>query len=212
MNTLSDGESAAAADLTSVLEYWPSPPPWGWISDDLDRLPQEGPNGEPGFFEHVELIDGALVFAAPQTRFHQRVIAGLHVALSAQAPGSVTATHRMDVKLGHRMRPCPDALVIDAQAADDDDRTFYTPDEVHLVVEVVSPESEDRDRKTKPFRYAEAGIAHFWRVEDNDGSPVVHVYELDPATGSYGLTGIHHGRLTVPVPFPIDVDLDKLPR
>ncbi|WP_242676250.1 Uma2 family endonuclease [Streptosporangium minutum] len=199
-------------DVSGALDYWPSPPPWGWTADDLDRLPAEGPNGEPDFFKHVELIDGALVFVSPQKRFHQRMIRRLTEALDAQAPEHLSSVDQMDVKLGPRMRPCPDIVIINTVAAVDDDRTFYTPDEVHLVVEIVSPESEDRDRKTKPFRYAEAGIAHFWRVESNDGSPVVHVYELDPATGAYSLTGIHHGRLTVPVPFPIDVDLDKLPR
>ncbi|GAA0353938.1 Uma2 family endonuclease [Actinoallomurus spadix] len=199
-------------DVTSALEYWPSPPPWGWTADDMDHLPPEGPNGEPDFFQHVELIDGALVFMSPQKRFHDYVIHGLRVSLSAQVPPHLFTLSEMDVKLGHRMRPCPDVLVIDAAAADDLDRTFYTPDEVHLVVEVVSPESEERDRKLKPARYAEAGIAHFWRVEDDGGRPVVYVYELDPATRTYAVTGIHHGKLSVPVPFPIDIDLDDLPR
>lgn len=68
------------------------------------------------------------------------------------------------------------------------------------------------DRKTKPPRYAEAGIAHFWRVEEDDGKPVVYVYELDPATRAYAVTGIHHGKLSVSVPFSITIDLDALPR
>ncbi|GAB3968323.1 Uma2 family endonuclease [Actinoallomurus acanthiterrae] len=178
----------------------------------MDRLPSDGPNGEPGFFERLELIDGALIFAAPQSRFHERTLHALVTELSSQAPDDVCAVWRMDVKLGHRMRPCPDVLVIDSAAADDLDRTFYTPDEVHLAVEVVSPESEERDRKLKPPRYAEAGIVHFWRVEENDGRPVVYVYELDPATKTYALTGIHHGTLSVLVPFPISVDLENLPR
>jgi Uma2 family endonuclease len=199
-------------DVTSALEYWPSPPPWGWTADDLDRLPSDGPNGEPDFFEHVELIDGALVFMSPQKRFHERVIRGLTNSINAQVPNQLTALMQMDVKLGHRMRPCADVLVIDAAVADDDSRTFYSPNKVHLVVEVVSPESEERDRKTKPPRYAEAGIAHFWRIEENDGKPVVYVYELDPATKAYALTGIHHGKLSVPVPFKIGIDLDALPR
>lgn len=152
-------------DVTSALEYWPSPPPWGWTADDLDRLPSDGPNGEPDFFKHVELIDGALVFTSPQKRFHERVIHGLRASLNAQ-----------------------------------------------MVIEVVSPESEERDRKYKPPRYAEAGIAHFWRVEEKDGRPVGYVYELDPATKAYALTGIHHGKLNVPVPFEIGIDLDALPR
>jgi hypothetical protein len=64
----------------------------------------------------------------------------------------------------------------------------------------------------KPPRYASAGIANFWRVEENDGKPVVYVYELDPATKTYALTGIHHGKLSVSVLFEIAIDLDALPR
>lgn len=40
--------------------------------------------------------------------------------------------------------------------------------------------------------YAVAGIPHFWRVESDGGRPVVLVHELDPATGGYGVAGIHH--------------------
>lgn len=199
-------------DVTSALEYWPSPPPWGWTADDLDLLPSHGPNGEPDFFKHVELIDGALVFMAPQRRFHERVINAFRGLLNAQAPADLVAVTQMDVKLGKRMRPCPDVLVVTEAAADDQDRTYYVPDEVCLTVEVVSPESEDRDRLTKPLRYAQAGIPHFWRVEENHGLPVVYVYELDPASLAYTITGIHHGRLAVRVPFPIDIDLANLPR
>lgn len=108
----------------SALEYWPSPPPWGWVADDLDRLPADGPNSEPGFFTWVELIDGALVFAAPQSRFHERLTTGLAAALQqTPAAGGLATVTRMDVKLGRRMRLCPDVLVIDAVVADDDDRT-----------------------------------------------------------------------------------------
>ncbi|MBE3008693.1 Uma2 family endonuclease [Microbispora sp. NEAU-D428] len=197
-------------DVSSALEYWPAPPPWGWTADDLDHLPYEGPNGEPDFFKHVELIDGALVFMSPQRRFHERLIRGLTERLDAEAPTHLAAVQQMDVKLGERTRPCPDVMVIDAEAAADNARTFYQAREVHLVIEIVSPESVERDRKLKPLRYAEAGIPHFWRVEESDGRPVVYVYERDPATGTYTPTGIHHGHLAVQVPFPIEVDLDQL--
>ncbi|MEU7885894.1 Uma2 family endonuclease [Microbispora bryophytorum] len=196
--------------MSSALEYWPAPPPWGWAADDLDHLPYEGPNGEPDFFKHVELIDGALVFMSPQRRFHQRLIRGLSERLAVQVPPHLTAVDQMDVKLGSRTRPCPDLMVIDAEAATDNTRTFYEAREAHLVIEIVSPESVERDRKLKPLRYAEAGIPHFWRVEESDGRPVVYVYERDPATGAYTPTGIHHGHLAVQVPFPFEVDLDQL--
>src|SRR5215469_11838070 len=113
------GDDATMRDVTAALDYWPSPPPWGWTADDLDRLPSEGPNGEPDFFDHVELIDGALVFMSPQRRFHDHVIHGLRIILNAQVPEGLATVGNMDVKLGHRMRPCPDVLVIDAAAAGD---------------------------------------------------------------------------------------------
>jgi Uma2 family endonuclease len=198
-------------DMSTALEYWPSPP-WGWTADDLDRLPSTGPNGEPDFFKHVELIDGALVFRSPQRRFHERVISAFRTALNAQGPASLTAVTQMDIKLAKRSRPCPDVVVVDTGAADDPEHTFYLPAEVQLVIEAVSPESEDRDRLTKPQRYAQAGLPHFWRVEENAGRPVVYVYELDPSTSTYAITGIHHSCLKLAVPFPLSIDLDNLPR
>jgi hypothetical protein len=68
----------------------------------------------------------------------------------------------------------------------------------------------ERDRKTKPQRYAEAGIQHFWRIEKETGLPVIHVFELEQATGSYVPTGIVRDRLKLDVPFPMDIDVKAL--
>ncbi|GAA3018833.1 hypothetical protein GCM10010519_55460 [Streptomyces lactacystinicus] len=57
--------------------------------------------------------------------------------------------------------------------------------------------------------HAEAGIPHYWIVEEDDGLPVVHVYELDRVTASYAPAGIFRGRLERPVPFPIAIDLGR---
>jgi Uma2 family endonuclease len=79
---------------------------------------------------------------------------------------------------------------------------------VHLVVEVVSEESRDRDRTTKPGKYSSAGIRHFWRVEPEDDQPVAYTFELKPAVKAYVPTGIHRGRLRTNIGFPVDIDLD----
>ncbi|MDF2704861.1 MAG: hypothetical protein K0R62_513, partial [Nonomuraea muscovyensis] len=107
-------------------------------------------------------------------------------------------------------RPEPDICVIAAGADRGPEQTFYRAREVLLAVEVVSPESRTRDRERKPTLYAKAGIPHFWRVENESGRPVVYVYELDPATRGYALTGIYHDRLKVSVPFEIDIDLTEI--
>jgi Uma2 family endonuclease len=110
--------------------------------------------------------------------------------------------------LDSKSRLEPDILV--STAAYDPDRTWYAPEDVALVVEVVSQESADRDRSLKSFKYSQATIAHFWRIEDEAGAPTVHTYELDAVTSTYVPTGIHRGRLKVSVPFPLDIDLDDL--
>ncbi|MEV3870516.1 hypothetical protein [Streptomyces sp. NPDC049906] len=39
---------------------------------------------------------------------------------------------------------------------------------------------------------------------------MVYVDELDPATSAYALTGVHHDKLDLTVPFPVRVDLTAL--
>jgi Uma2 family endonuclease len=187
--------------MTAVPEWMRPPRLEGWYADDLDRLP-EAPR-------HTELIDGALVFMmSPQRAWHAWLVTNLVVALADQAPAGLEAAREMTIRLDERNRPEPDFLVTTAPFAAD--RTFYTPDQVLLVGEVVSPESAHRDRTVMLRKYAEAGIASYWRVEDEDGSPVVHAYELDGPTRSYVATGIHRRELNTSMPFTIKLDLDAL--
>ncbi|MET7762296.1 Uma2 family endonuclease [Streptomyces sp. NPDC005393] len=183
---------------------WARPPVGGWTADDLDRLPNLPP--------HTELIDGSLVLVSPQTRFHSRAMRLFENALLEQAPDALDVVREMSVKLNSKNRPEPDVSVIRAAANTGPHQTWYGPDDVLLAVEVVSEDSEERDRETKPRKYAAAGIRHFWRVEENDGLPVVHVYELDLATKAYGLSGIYHDKLTLSVPFPLTIDLTAINR
>ena len=175
-------------------------PVGGFTALDLDRLPDLPP--------HTELIDGGLVFVSPQRRFRMRMVDRLNAALAACAPPQWDVAREMSVVLDDRQRPEPDVLVFDGAFEDDDSTTWYPASVVVLVIEVVSPDSEIRDRERKPQLYARAGIRHFWRVEEVDGRPVVYVYELDPASRTYALSGIHHGVLKLDVPFPIEIDLD----
>jgi|SRR5437868_2606715 len=195
-----------------VLANWPYPPDGGWTADDLDLLPQDGPHGELDFFKHVELVDGALIFMSPRRRFHDLVIRRLADVLDRSAPAGLTTAAQMDIRLGPRQRPCPDVVLVDSAVAADLNRTSYLAGEVHLVIEVVSPESEHRDRHVKPRIYANAGLEHFWLIEEEHGSPVAHTYRLDQVTGFYTGTGIHRGQLKPEEPFPIDIDLAELVR
>lgn len=185
---------------------WPRPPADGWTADDLDRLPDLPP--------HTELIDGSLVFMSPQTYFHMAVMRLLDNGLLACAPDDMDVVREMTTTLDKRNRPEPDLMVVTYGGGADTGlrHTSYAPESVVLAVEVTSPDSEERDREVKPVKYARAGIAHFWRVENVNDAPVVYVYELDPATRTYAVTGIHHKQLKLERPFAIDIDLTALGR
>ncbi|WP_344262811.1 Uma2 family endonuclease [Streptomyces sodiiphilus] len=188
------------------LPAWAYPPPEGFTADDLDRIPDLPP--------HTELIDGSLVFVSPQKYFHSLAVDLLTTALRGLAPSAMKVCREMSVTLGRRQRPEPDVMVLRAEAVTEDaEETGFRAEDVLLAVEVVSPDSEERDRKRKPQLYAEAGIPHFWRVEKGAGRhPVVYVFEREPATGGYVATGIHHDRLKLSVPFDIDIDLAGIDR
>jgi Uma2 family endonuclease len=185
---------------------WPVPPPDGYTADDLDRIPDLPP--------HTELIDGSLVFVSPQKYFHSMAVDLLVMSLRQQVPDGLRACREMSVVLNGRNRPEPDAMILRAEAVTEEaEETGFRAEDVVLAAEVVSPDSEERDRKRKPQLYAEAGIPHFWRIEKGTGRrPVVYVFELEPATRSYVPTGIHHDRLKLAVPFDIDIDLTAIDR
>ncbi|URN15008.1 MULTISPECIES: Uma2 family endonuclease [Streptomyces] len=183
---------------------WPRPPAGGWTADDLDRLPNLPP--------HTELIDGSLVPPSPRTRFHASAMRLLEVESLAQAPDHVEPLREMTVRLDRHNRLEPDVLVVSVEADTGPRQTWFQPEDVVLAVEVVSDDSVVRDRDVKPRKYAAAGVPHFWRVESDGGLPVVYIYELDPAGGTYALTGIHREQLKTAVPFALDIDLTAVGR
>ncbi|GHJ27518.1 hypothetical protein TPA0910_19510 [Streptomyces hygroscopicus subsp. sporocinereus] len=183
---------------------WPRPPQGGWTADDLDRLPNLPP--------HTELIDGSLVLTSPQTAFHSRAMRLFEFTLLDQAPDALDVMREMTVKLDDINRLEPDVLVLRAGADAGPRDTCYRSADLVLAIEVVSLDSKARDRDVKPRKYAGAGVPHFWRVEEDRGLPVVYVYELDPAVKAYQPTGIYHDKLSLTVPFPIEIDLTAINR
>ncbi|MEU2559289.1 Uma2 family endonuclease [Streptomyces longispororuber] len=185
---------------------WVLPPVDGWTVDDLHTLPDLPP--------HTQMIDGSLVFGTPQRVFHNLMIRLLTNGLLARVPSEFKVFSEMTVVIDRKNGPEPDVLVVNREAVRSLRQTSFEVADVLLAVEVVSPDSEARDRNSKPHKYAAAGIKHFWLVEmeGKDDHPVVHVYELDPVTHTYACSGIHRDRLKLRVPFDIDIDLTSLHR
>ncbi|MGR6970915.1 Uma2 family endonuclease [Streptomyces cynarae] len=200
-------EPSAAHDSEPGI-HLPVPPPEGFTVDDLFTLPDLPP--------HTELIDGSLVFVSPQRRFHNKMMELLVNGLRSTLPDNLSIEREMTVVLDRRNGPEPDVSVVRAEAVTGLEQTRFEAEDVVLAIEVVSPDSEARDHDAKPLKYAAAGIPYFWLVEMAEGNqhPVVRTYELDPVTKAYVVTGIHHDKLELSVPFDIDLDitLDALKR
>ncbi|MEU0057751.1 Uma2 family endonuclease [Streptomyces sp. NPDC006334] len=183
---------------------WRMPPLDGYTVDDLLTLPDLPP--------HTELIDGSLVLVSPQRWFHFTAIDLLVTGLRRTLPPDLKVAREMTVVLDRRNGPEPDISVIKAAARKGPDQTYFEAEDVILAVEVISPESEARDRLTKTHKYAAAGIRYYWLVEmtGSNRHPAIEVFELSDDTGSYRQTGSYGDRIKVDQPYPIDIDLTEI--
>ena len=135
----------------------------------------------------LELVDGVVSVMTPATMRHQIVVQKLRMAMEAVCLDTLKIVWEQEIRLEDLLRRTPDVLAVRASAYDLD-RYSYPPNEVSLVVEVVSPNSQTIDRQHKPAEYAAAGVEHYWRVEIRPGI-AVHTYRLAD-TGRYTATGV----------------------
>ncbi|MDP9845381.1 Uma2 family endonuclease [Streptosporangium lutulentum] len=136
--------------------------------DDLLTFPDDG--------NRYELFDGSLLVSPPPTPMHQYAILRLVRILEDAAPPELEPLPTVNLRVG----PCdffiPDLVVVPAETTERTELMF-TPDDILLAVEMVSPSTQARDRHLKRAAYAAAGIPAYWRIELSEG-PSLHVHEL----------------------------------
>ncbi len=122
--------------------------------------------------------------------FHVRAVRFFEWQLQSLAPEEFEAVREFTIDIDRQNRPEPDVVVVRADVVEDPYQTRFPAESVILAIEVVSEDSVSHDRETKPLKYARAKIPHYWRVGNENGRAAVHVFELEPTTGSYTGTGI----------------------
>lgn len=167
-----------------------------WTVDDLDSLEIEDRH-------RYEIVDGALHVSPAPGQPYAYLLERLHrILIAAEPPELLTITGTFGLPM-ERSYLIPDLLVVPAHP-----RSDIAAAEVSLVVEVVSPGSITMDRIVKPAKYASAGIANYWRVEQNPLS--LTAYRLTgyvyAAVGTWLAGDV--ARLTEP--FPVDIDVSSL--
>ncbi len=113
-----------------------------------------------------EIDNGRLLLMSPVKAWHwdvARRICNLLIAQGLQAFGE------QGVRLSRGNLRVPDVSVFHVEPDLDADR--HDPALFALVVEVVSPGSEDDDRLVKPRLYARAGIREYWIADHHPDDP-----------------------------------------
>lgn len=157
--------------------------------EEVLALPDDAPR--------VELRDGVMLVVPSPAFGHQRISFKLWRWLEDHAPEHLTASGGLGVGVNLRNSFEPDVMLLRSEGVDD--THYFDPDDVVLVVEVVSPGTKRRDRLEKPPGYAAAGIRHFWRIEQDP----VHVFAYDLVNGEYKLVAESTEEIILDKPFGI---------
>lgn len=132
----------------------------------------------------IELWNGNLdVAAAAQMGWHTEMAHRICDVL--RATGRVTY-RESGVVLAARTVRVPDVTCFRRGYQPDAFASQYAATEVDVVVEVVSPESETRDKVVKPLEYAQARIPEMWIVEQRppaSDDATINIFRLTPAKG-----------------------------
>lgn len=137
-----------------------------WTYDDYACLPE---NGAPELQTHVsyQLIEGELIVSPAPGFWHQDISMELAMRLRLHAQENdlgIVVCAPVDVVLSPTDTPQPDIVFIAKER-----RSIITEANVQgapdLIVEIVSPTSDRRDRQTKFALYARFGVAHYWIVD-----------------------------------------------
>ncbi len=137
-----------------------------WTYDDYAQLPE---NGAPELHTHIhyELIEGELIVSPAPNFYHQKIVIELAAQLHRHAKENglgIVVVAPVDVVLSATDTPQPDLVFISNER-----RGIITPANVQgapdLVVEIISPTSDRRDRQTKWELYARSGVPFYWIVD-----------------------------------------------
>ncbi|MFC7274093.1 Uma2 family endonuclease [Paractinoplanes rhizophilus] len=168
----------------------------GYTVEDVFKLPDDAPR--------VELVDGVLLVVPSPTGGHQRINVRLVAWLERNLPESFESLLAVGVAVDYRNTLEPDAVILRSPV--DLDHHFYTPDQVVVAIEIVSPGTKRRDRLEKPQLYAETGVPHYWRIEQNP----VHIFGYDLVKGRYELVADSADEFVLSAPFDLRLPIREI--
>ena len=153
-------------EVAPVAEFYP--PQGQWTEEDYFALPDAN--------RIVELSEGKIIMPPHPTRSHQSALEEIFVRLRAfvleRELGEVHIAP-LPVRLWSEKIREPDIFFLSKEHADKaGEKVYGVPD---LVIEVLSPGTEQVDRGKKYLEYAKAGVREYWIVEPQKRNIEVYV-------------------------------------
>ncbi len=125
----------------------------------------------------AEFVEGEVIVFSPTSIIHGEIASFLNVLMGAYASknqlGKVLASD-IQVRLSPNVRREPDLLFI-AQERQGIMRKNHIEGAPDLVVEIVSPESVERDWYEKHMEYERAGVREYWVIDPRHERMVIYV-------------------------------------
>jgi len=155
-----------------------------WTYAEFARLPSVGSTRH-------EVIEDRLVVTPAPSRLHQRIVTDLVTTLNTfvrkHGIGQVFAGP-FDVLFGEGDYLEPDIVFVGVEREDLlTDRGMEGPP--HLIVEVTSPATAERDRGLKLDRYRQFGVGEYWVVDPEVATVAVWALEEGAANPSVHAAG-----------------------
>ena len=117
--------------------------------------------------QKADLLDGVIRMASPENIDHNDLVSWLGTVLrqfvEERGLGMVTI-NRVAYRLSPRNAPEPDLAFVRADRRDIM-KPGYVDGAPDLAIEIVSPDSVERDYQDKRRRYEEAGVAEYWIID-----------------------------------------------
>lgn len=142
--------------------------PRPWTIDDLYAIPDDG--------YRYEIADGSLLVSPPPPISHGNVNDRLGDVLKRHAPaGFRVLTVGLGIDISRRTTYyIPDILIVPEEVMQRGG-PYFSPADVLLVVEVLSPSNAGKDLVLKRHDYAAAGIAQYWIADPRERTLTVLV-------------------------------------
>jgi|CXWL01.1.fsa_nt_gi Uma2 family endonuclease len=147
--------------------------------------------------QKADLLDGVIYLASPESTDHNRLALWLVNVMGQfveQRGLGDLFINKVAFRLSDMTSPKPDVAFVAANRLDRI-KPGYVDGPPDLAIEIVSPDSIDRDYENKRRRYEEAGVREYWIIDPLENTATFLVREGDSFVEQFPRNHIYESRV-----------------